>query len=467
IQTFTWWQYNDIYIQFNNWNTLPSVEMIDACHRNGVKVYSLIINPKADELPILLQKTGDTFPGADKMIEIAEYYGFDGWFINLEEQGTPELAETFRDFLIYFNQAGTPKGIRIMMYDSWNESGRVSFQNELNEQNDWYFHYQGEPAAQEFFLNYWYDKQDLLDSRDLALSYGRDPWDIHAGFETWKNYWSVGGDLAEPWAVADAPDTLSLSCFQMNGMIDVAQDADDFYSWGEKFYSGNNHDPSSTDTEHNWKGIAHYYPAKSVIDQIPFVTNFSVGNGYFFAVEGEKLKEREWNNRSIQDIPPSWRWIAESSGEKLIPQYDFTDAYYGGNSLNISGALTSDNLVKLYMTNLTLTNDSALLIAFKEISPGSSQNLKAALSFTDQPDTWIKLDVASSTTMSWTERTIDLSSYAGRTIGALGLFFDASNPDSDYSILAGRLGIIDGDKDTPSTPAGLVIEDKIEDTADI
>ena len=35
----------------------------------------------------LVQQSGNTFPVADKLIEAAEYYGFDGYFVNQETGG--------------------------------------------------------------------------------------------------------------------------------------------------------------------------------------------------------------------------------------------------------------------------------------------------------------------------------------------------------------------------------------------
>jgi mannosyl-glycoprotein endo-beta-N-acetylglucosaminidase len=47
-----------------------------------------------------LQKSGDTFPVADKLIEVAEYYGFDGWFVIQETAGgNLQTATDMKDFM--------------------------------------------------------------------------------------------------------------------------------------------------------------------------------------------------------------------------------------------------------------------------------------------------------------------------------------------------------------------------------
>lgn len=467
IQTYTWWQYNDIYIMFNNWHTLPSVEMIDAAHRNGVRVYSLIMDPSPKDVKALLKKEGNRFPGADKLIEIAEYYKFDGWFLNFEKDGNEFLSESLRDFLIYFNEKGKEKNIYVMMYDSWIENGKVKYQNELNKRNLWFFDYNGKPAANEFFVNYWYKEKELEETGKLVRDLQRDPMDIHFGFETWRNYWNRGEDLADPYLVEKVPHRFSLSLFQMNGAMDISSDYKDYYKLTERFYSGRNYDPSNTESEKRWKGVAHYYPAKSVIDEIPFVTNFCTSNGKFFMVNGKKLKKTGWNNRAVQDLLPTWRWIVEADGEKLVPELDFSDAYYGGNCLKVSGNLIQSNFIRLFMTNLEIASNTKLNLVLKTGKEKSQSNMKLALSFTDNPKEWVYLDVGKLLSVDWNRKFIDLSKYKGKTVGSIGLYFDSEKPVQNYEILIGRLGIIESNGNPPEAPSNLVIESKVEDKTNI
>ncbi|NNE34489.1 MAG: hypothetical protein HKN13_04600, partial [Rhodothermales bacterium] len=465
--TYTYWQYLDVFMVFNNWNSAMSAELFDVAHRNGVEVYNLIMNPPAGEVEILVQQDDQgRFPGADKLIEIAEFYGFDGWFFNLEAPGTTALARQLRDFFIYFNKKGNARNVRAMMYDSWTEAGDVDYQNELNERNDWYFHHEDRAAAHEYYLNYWYDQKRLADSRDLALSYGRDPYDVFAGFETWFHYWKSGGDLKYPvWDIfpTDRPYLLSLACFQMNGARDVASDNADYYIREGQFISGMNNDPTNTSTGHEWQGLAHYYPARSVINSVPFVTNFNTGHGHLYAVDGDVRMRKDWYNRGIQDILPTWRWIVVSEGSTLKPEFAWTDAFYGGSSLRVSGRLESDNLIKLFMTHLPVTTESSFVVAFKSGRTEEPTHMNVSLSFEDEPDEWVHLDVGSSDTPEWNTRRLDLSGFAGRTIGAFGLFFDGAAQDQSYEMKIGRMGVIDGAANVPSPPTDLVVENKVED----
>ena len=81
-----------------------------------------------------------------------------------------------------------------------------------------------------------------------------------------------------------------------------------------------------------WRGIANDVVAKTVLTDSEFVTHFNTGNGHMFAVDGKVMRSRDWSNRSLQDILPTWRWITETNGkgEALKPGFDFSKSYYGG-----------------------------------------------------------------------------------------------------------------------------------------
>jgi endo-beta-N-acetylglucosaminidase D len=90
---FNYWQYIDVMVFWGGSAgegliLAPNPGVIDASHRNGVPVLGTIFFPPTvyggdiQWVWDLVQKSGNTFPVADKLIEVAEYYGFDGYFIN-------------------------------------------------------------------------------------------------------------------------------------------------------------------------------------------------------------------------------------------------------------------------------------------------------------------------------------------------------------------------------------------------
>ena len=70
---------------------LPNAAYTNAAHKNGVLSLGCIFLPRAyQSWRTLIQRDAEgNFPYADKLVQIAEYYGFDGWFVNLEGSDSP------------------------------------------------------------------------------------------------------------------------------------------------------------------------------------------------------------------------------------------------------------------------------------------------------------------------------------------------------------------------------------------
>lgn len=103
---FTYWQYVDELVYWGGSSgegliVPPSPDVTDLGHKNGVPVIGTVFFPqgvaggKMEWLDTFLSQEKDgSFPLADKLIEVAEIYGFDGWFINQETEGTEEQPLT-------------------------------------------------------------------------------------------------------------------------------------------------------------------------------------------------------------------------------------------------------------------------------------------------------------------------------------------------------------------------------------
>lgn len=89
---------------------IPSPDVIDAGHRNGVPVLGTIfynwsssIEDQEKFVASMRQDPDGSFPVARKLVDMAKYYGFDGYFINQETTGSmvQPLGETMRNFMLY------------------------------------------------------------------------------------------------------------------------------------------------------------------------------------------------------------------------------------------------------------------------------------------------------------------------------------------------------------------------------
>jgi len=465
---FNYWQYIDGLVFFGGSAgegliLAPNSGVIDAGHRHGVPVLGNIFFPpnvfggQIQWVRDFAVRDGNTFPVADKLIEVAEYYGFDGWFINQETSGGDSvLADDLQEMMAYMEENSD---ILVMWYDSMIESGSIFYQNELNTLNDEFFDDLGVISGG-MFLNYNWSNQDLIDSADLAASFGRTPYSIFAGANVGPNGYNTFVNWNSIFPEGE-PHRLSLSFFGNQWTWESSSNNDDFYARMRQFWSGPNLDPSNTDTSDDWKGLAHYVPAKSTINDLPFVSNFNTGHGQLYAIDGEVLSDNDWNNRGLQDVLPTWRWINRTSGSPLDIGMIWSDAYYGGTSLRISGDLDAPNNIGLFKTRLDVTAETSLEVAYKTGEVGSS-DLQIGLLLDGPTPRFEFLDVGPTTGADWNLATIDLEPFAGRTVLLVALRVEAPAPIADYEILVGRVGFLDGTRDQPAPASAVVIEDKAE-----
>ncbi|MGG7096746.1 endo-beta-N-acetylglucosaminidase [Clostridium sardiniense] len=464
---FSYWQYVDSYVYWGGTSKgiflVPTADVIDSGHKNGVPVLGTVGFPwgpgegHVEQIREFLAKDKDgKFKVADKMIEMARFYGFDGWFINQESYGcSKEDADLMVEFFTYMKE--TAPDIRIGWYDSMTTEGPVKYQDSLNPLNVGFFQNEGKRVTDEFFLNYNWDmpstsfpeKSKVDMSVDTAKSVGRSQYDVYAGVEVQQNAYN---DKFPVEHLLDENGKLktSLAMYCPNSTFSMAKDVDDFYKHDQKFWVGPTGDPANTDTSEKWVGLSNYVADKSAINSLPFVTNFNLGHGKDYYIDGKLSRDKEWNNRAIQDYLPTWRWMVESNGSKLKPDFDRNDAYNGGSSLKIEGNLESKNPnhIKLYSTNLNIVDSSTeLSLVYK--TPLKENNMKIGLCFGDSYDdeNFVFFDVKDGQAGQWNTAKISLANYVGKRVSAISLKFDSSEDINNYKINVGNISIEEKNND--------------------
>ncbi|MFN0152246.1 MAG: endo-beta-N-acetylglucosaminidase [bacterium] len=478
VNAFHSWEYVDILVTWGGSAgegliLSPSADVIDAAHRNGVPVLGTIFFPpnvfggQIQWVRDLVQKTGAVYPVADKLIDVANAYGFDGWFINQETSGGDSLlALEIQSFMKYI-QANKPSGMHIMWYDSMVRTGAIAWQNALNNQNKMFFEDDAivpfERVSDEMFLNFlWANTGKLQNSRSKAQMLARDPYDVFAGIDVQANGYNTSADWDTLFTEGQS-HTVSLGFYGAEWPYASTSIDSIYYQRESRFWVGANRNPSNTTTASAWKGIAHYVPERSTINDVPFVTSFNTGHGAFFAVNGAVLKTGDWNNRGVQDVLPTWRWIATSSGTPLYPAFDWSDAYYGGSCLKVSGALDASNgtLLKLFKTNVAVTSDLDLSVAYKRGVANVPSRMSVGLAFADNPTAVVLLPVDSTSSAGWNTQTLALGAHAGRTLIALSLDFASSVSEPAYAMKIGQLALVEGAVDIPAPAASAFVEDAV------
>ncbi|MBR5294704.1 MAG: discoidin domain-containing protein, partial [Oscillospiraceae bacterium] len=502
---------------------IPMAAATNAAHKNGVlsiAEYFLPRNPQYTEEWLQKDEYGN-FPYADKLIEIMEFYGFDGYFINQEEAIPVEYVPVMKEIMQYMMD----RGAYIQWYDSLTNAGSISYQNIFNSTNsDFVYdttHGYGQ-VSHSIFLNYWYKANAIKDSAAHAESLGLDPYEtVYMGLEGGE--WRFGIDLEDFWDIMYNHNRHSGNLMQEDG-----QPYTSFAIWGSDFYReqynkadnnrykvpyqweaderermyftspaenagdydttdirredlGFTYEDASSDktklsTQTNFKGISRYVVEKSVIGGTVFATDFNTGHGMNYYRNGEVIRDTEWSNLNLQDILPTWQWMISSSDDVLLdmewdygPEYtrvqgDFPyeqiGGYNGGNSLAIYGSLNGNDSVMLYKTDLQILEGSRLSLTYNKVSPQLESHEMIALLLKSEENE----DEVEAVTLplrsengGWKTADYGLSRYAGRTVAAIGLIAMGTGVEN-YQMNLGRLEITDGTDYTPAAPENAVLE---------
>ena len=482
--TFSYWQYIDklVYWAGSSGEGLivpPSPDVTDSAHKNGVPVLGTIFFPmtahggQIEWLDTFLTKDANgSFPIVDKLIQVANEMGFDGWFINQETESidgaelTAEHAKLMQEFIKEFKTKAGDK-LEVMWYDSMTKEGDMDWQNALTDKND-YFLIDGDKkdVADSMFLNFWWTNKELVEkellkaSKKKAEELGIDPYELYAGIDTQAN----GTNTPIRWDLLEesAKNTFtSLGLYCPSWTYFSSDSPDSFQDKEAKYWVNELSNPSlaTTSTGTQWKGISTYKTENTVINSLPFKTNFNIGNGYNYFINGELVSKLDWNNRSMASVMPTYRWIVENEGNtKLTPSLDFANAYYGGNSIKLYGDIEANkaSTIKLFSSELKITADTV----FETSTSGpEGVNLDLILEFEDGKTEAIKAD--NTLTEAWQKLTYDVSPFTDKVIQSISYKISSEEAHTSSVVNIGSIDIFDKSVDVIK---GNVTSLKIEDT---
>lgn len=488
---FSMWQYLDIHGDWSDgWIRVPAA-FSDVAHRNGVENGCILFfdssvsetSATGKILKMLVQKNADgSFKNAVKLIRFMKYYGIDGLGVNPEGSLSSSLVDPLKSFFEECHKVAAEEGwhFKVHWYESMTNSGGVSWTDQLSMNNNEWFQRQGKdyPVTDMFMLNYNWTGNKLPNSASVAKSLGRNSFDVYAGFDA-QGRWITDGYPSDPnggWVKLKNNDiSIAIWGSHVKNMVyensnELGSDAltlqNTYQKKLEQFFTGGTQNPSncppitnqissaSWNAMKKFHGISSFIPARSVLNELPFVTRFGLGNGQFFNEEGKTVFANEWYNIGVQDLLPTWRWwVLDDNGQ--IPEdainceFTFEDAWYAGSALKLSGATKKSN-IRMFKTDFTVTDGTDITVRYK-VKDGTDPHLNLIWSadgstFKSYPMT------ATKAADEWGVTTFKASD-AGMTGKVVSLGFSVENTNGNYELLLGELSINDNKSYNPVKPS--------------
>ena len=440
---FNYWQYATSFVYWSGSKrgqvVVPTGEFTDAAHTNGVPVMGTIFFDWGGNSSVVENFVRNYRSVADKLIEVMEYYGFDGYFFNEETAVDYTTAGNLRSMIAYMRQQ--KPNMLIGWYDSITDSGNLSYQDAVNGSNSGWV----SAGVNEFFMNYNWTTQDVNTTVSTMQNLGKSQYEAFAGLDVQQNcmntYFSSNYLLNNSNKLK-----LSLALYCPNSTMGLSGDGADFHEVERQFYV-NGGDPRSTSSS-GWAGMSRFFADHTTIISAPFVTNFNSGHGKAFYIDGVKSRDAEWSYQSVQDVMPTWTWIIDSNGQKLSGAYDFEDAYNGGSSIKFYGSLTANkpNNIMLYSTNLDINGSTNIAVTSKNdrglMKLVAYYGDSSTSSYANCQKAAFALDASSG---GWTTSNVSLASLSGKKLYAIGFEIGGTSNVSDYQVNIGRLAVTDSE----------------------
>lgn len=453
----TYWQYMDKLVYWAGSAAEgiiipPPAPSIDAAHQSGVKVLGQIFFPPSNfggkkvwQSQMVTVENGH-YIYAQKLYEIAKYLGFDGWFMNMEGPAGASF-EQWVGFMKEFYAAAEADGdthMEIQWYNASCSPQTMILKTNINTSQ---------------FLEYGATGDKRSYASDLGCTEAQTFSKLYAGIQcAWKGVTGYGPELRAAFPTTGHVGSVALFCPEkhvwrdnVEKCLNSSENDHGAKAWAamektfqneEKMWINNDGDPSSTADEANtnWPGMSGCILERSVISSMPFVTNFSVGDGKYRFVNGEKQAEQDWYHSGVQSIMPTWRWWIENMGT-LKGSIDWDDAYNFGTSAKISGTLSAgDHLVRLYKTQVPVTSGGTLRLVYKTSTAGSVE-VKLSTASSTTPDVTLS-NPTTSEKNGWTVADYDLSSLNGKTIYMIALNLKADAEVASYTLNLGELALL-------------------------
>ena len=489
---YSMWNYTNI---FGSWNhgffSAPSA-WTDAAHKNGSDIYSGIkffdtTGGRPDGAGSWIQYCTDkdesgNFKYVDAIINCLMYFGFDGINYNWEDAGYNKTD------IVNFHRALWAKA-KENGFDNYH-SGIYTSQSSIASplQAKWLLG-DKEGRTHDLMLNYSSGdfSYQLSSSAKVAIDATGSTDGIYSG--AWIVTMNLGwnrlnaDEYAKQMNICLWGEHAQSRIWSYNSGADVYEQQANYQYLMERMMSGGNRNPldrpAISNTGNNWEasgtqkplqtyaGLATWIPERSsIFGNLPFATNFNLGNGDRYAYKGKKTAG-SWYNMSTQDVVPTYRWLVVKPGTQEVSTdvdaaFTHADQYIGGTSLLLTGKATAAGTdVVLYKTDLNVSAGNPYAkIAVKNGKEGS--NASSLYVIVQKADgSWVETPVGNINGANWQEVKVALNGVSkSDVIKHIGLRVKGS--DDAYKMYVGKLEINDDVKAAPAEIKDLNVEVKDE-----
>lgn len=485
---YSMWNYTNLYGAWNHSILQAPGSWADAAHKNGTHMFSGIKffeswtpgGTSSEYVKFITTKNEDgSFRYVDALLNALIYLGLDGINYNFEDEGYKNAD------VMAFHKA---------LYKRAEEIGFDSFHIGI---------YTSSSSLTSYNLDAVFGTKETGKTADLMLNYAANDfsWSMASSVTTAEQAMgSADGLYAGVWMVtlnrrwtALNQDEQSKKCgvclwgehkvsriFQYTVGNSLMELQSNYQTLLEKVFSGANRTPLNRPVVSNsagnfqvspsvgidqqltsFCGLASFIPERTAIQgDLPFNTNFTLGNGDFYAYKGKKTLG-SWYNMGQQDYVPTYRWVIYNTGTETLSndikaEFTHEDAYIGGSSLRLKGTPTSTGAdVWLYRAKLNVSagNPKAKIAVKTGVEGTNASNLYLILRKFDDSN-WMEFPVGDLAGATWEEKEIALTGInAGDVIEYIGFRVKGSAANDDYKIMIGQLML--SDDRASSAPAGI------------
>lgn len=490
---YSMWNYTNIFGSWNHGFFSAPAAWTDAAHKNGSDIYSGIkffdtTGGRPDGAGSWIQyctekDANGNFKYVDAIINCLMYFGFDGINYNWEDSGYNKTD------IVNFHRALWKKAAE-NGFDNYH-SGIYTSQNSISSamQAKWLL---GDKDGRTHDLMLNYSSGDfsyqLSSSAKVAIDATGSTDGIYAGmwFVTMNRGWNRlnADDYSKRMNICLWGEHAQSRIWSYNVGVDAYEQQANYQYLMERLMSGGNRNPlqrpavSNTGNEwevkegkdkplQNYAGLATWIPERSsIFGNLPFATNFNLGNGDRYAYKGKKTAG-SWYNMATQDVVPTYRWLVVKPGTQTVSTdidatFTHADQYIGGSSLLLTGKATAAGTdVVLYKTDLNVSAGNPFAkIAVKSGKEGT--NASSLYVIVQKADgSWVEAPVGNVTGANWQEVKVALNGVSkSDVIKHIGLRVKGS--DNAYKMYVGKLEINDDVKATPAAIKNLTVEVKEE-----